>query len=143
LSIGAAVDVGAGEMDTAEATAEGPHLGRYARRVAIENPKMNDLARERMPTDLPPPQIVQPFWFGDPAYKATGLYLRGLPHLVATNMLPEPERGSDEWKRWNAVHRASPGPDRWKERSRTHPGPASAMAWQWGGDVREHGELFA
>lgn len=31
---------------------------------------------------------------------------------------------------------ASPGPDRWKERSRTYPGIADAMALQWGGDVR-------
>lgn len=30
-------------------------------RVAIENPVMNDLARDRMPADLPAPQIVQPF----------------------------------------------------------------------------------
>ena len=33
-------------------------------RVAAENPEMNDLARARMPSDLPEPQIVQPFWFG-------------------------------------------------------------------------------
>src|SRR5690606_12600504 len=39
-------------------------------RVAIENPEMNDLARDRMPTDLPKPQMVQPWWFGDPQYKA-------------------------------------------------------------------------
>lgn len=102
-------------------------------RVAVENPEMNDLARDRMPSDLPEPQMVQPFWFGDPAYKATGLYLRGLPPLVATNKLTEPARGSDEWKRWTAVHRASPGPDRWKMRSRTFQGIANAMADQWGG----------
>lgn len=102
-------------------------------RVAVENPEMNDLARDRMPSDLPEPQMVQPFWFGDPAYKATGLYLRGLPPLVATNKLTEPARGSDEWKRWNAVHRASPGPERWKLRSRTFQGLADAMADQWGG----------
>lgn len=101
-------------------------------RVAIENPEMNDLAKDRMPDDLPAPQIVQPFWFGEPAYKATGFYLRGLPQLVETNRLPEPERGSDEWKRWNAIHRAPPGPDRWKIRSRTFEGIASASAEQWG-----------
>lgn len=101
-------------------------------RVAIENPEMNDLARDRMPADLPRPQIVQPFWFGEPAYKATGFYLRGLPPLAETSRLPEPERGSDEWKRWNAVHRAPPGPDRWKIRSRTFEGVAEACADQWG-----------
>ncbi|KJZ31602.1 hypothetical protein TW83_08060 [Paracoccus sp. S4493] len=102
-------------------------------RVAIENPVMNDLARDRMPADLPAPQIVQPFWFGEPAYKATGFYLRGLPKLVATNVLLEPERGSDEWKAWSAIHRAPPGPDRWKIRSRTFEGVADASADQWGG----------
>lgn len=100
-------------------------------RVAIENPTMNDLARDRMPSDLPAPQVVQPFWFGDPAYKGTGWYLRGLPPLAETHRLPEPERGSDEWKRWNRVHRLSPGPDRWRERSRTYRGMAEACAAQW------------
>lgn len=46
-------------------------------RVALENPVMHRHARERMPADLPRPQIVQPWWFGDPAFKATGLYTRG------------------------------------------------------------------
>lgn len=102
-------------------------------RVAIENPEMNDLARDRMPGDLPAPQIVQPFWFGEPAYKATGFYLRNLPHLVETDRLPEPARGTDEWKAWSAIHRAPPGPDRWKIRSRTFEGVAAACADQWGG----------
>jgi hypothetical protein len=106
-------------------------------RVAIENPEMNDLARDRMPSDLPRPQMVQPFWFGEPAYKATGFYLRGLPQLSETNRLPEPERGSDDWKRWNAVHRTPPGPDRWKIRSRTYEGVAEACADQWGGYALE------
>ncbi|MBN8187576.1 hypothetical protein JF540_12835 [Salipiger thiooxidans] len=102
-------------------------------RVAIENPEMNDLAKERMPMDLPAPHIVQPFWFGEPAYKATGWYLRGLPEMVETNRLPEPERGSDEWKRWNKVHRMPPGPERARLRSRSFPGMMAAAADQWGG----------
>lgn len=102
-------------------------------RVAIENPEMNDLARDRMPDDLPSPQMVQPFWFGDPAYKATGWYLRRLRKLQPTNVLPEPERGSDEWKRWNAVHRMSPGPERERLRSRSFKGMMSAAAMQWCG----------
>lgn len=106
-------------------------------RVAIENPQMNDLARDRMPADLPEPQIVQPFWFGEPAYKATGFYLRGLPPLTETNRLPEPERGSAEWKAWNAIHRAPPGPDRWRIRSRTFEGVARACAEQWGSKALE------
>ncbi|WP_420023724.1 hypothetical protein ACN9JG_06085 [Cereibacter azotoformans] len=106
-------------------------------RVAIENPEMNDLARARMPDDLPAPQIVQPFWFGEPAYKKTGWYLRGLPPLAATDRLPEPERGSEEWKRWNAVHRMPPGPDRARLRSRSFPGMMAAAAEQWGGWAAE------
>ena len=100
-------------------------------RVAIENPEMNDLARERMPADLPAPQMVQPFWFGEPAYKATGWYLRGLPHLEATERLPEPERDTEEWRRWNRVHRMPPGPERARLRSRSFPGMMKAAAHQW------------
>ena len=101
-------------------------------RVAVENPEMNDLAKDRMPSDLPSPQMVQPFWFGHPEYKATGWYLRGLPPLVPTDLLPEPERGGDEWKAWNKVHRMSPGPYRARLRSRSYPGMMAAAANQWG-----------
>jgi len=106
-------------------------------RVALENPEMNDLARDRMPADLPRPQIVQPWWFGDAAFKATGFYLRGLPPLYATNELTPPAPGTDEHKRWSAVHRAPPGPDRWQIRSRTFAGIANACADQWGGWAAE------
>ncbi len=101
-------------------------------RVAMENPEMHDLAKARMPSDLPRPQIVQPHWFGHPEYKATGWYLRGLRPLIATNRIPEPVRGSDEWKAWNRVWRMSPGSKRGHERSRFFPGMAEAMADQWG-----------
>lgn len=100
-------------------------------RVAIENPEMNDLARDRMPDDLPAPHIVQPHWFGHPEYKGTGWYLRGLPQLTATDRLAEPERGSDEWKDWNRVHRMPPGPERARLRSRSYPGMMEAAAAQW------------
>lgn len=101
-------------------------------RVAVENPEMHDLAKDRMPADLPAPHIVQPFWFGHPEYKGTGWYLRGLWPLVETCRLPEPIKGSDEWKAWNRVWRMPPGADRAKERSRFFPAMAHAMAAQWG-----------
>nr|WP_312055066.1 hypothetical protein [Brevundimonas diminuta] len=101
-------------------------------RVAIENPEMHDIARSRMPVDLPRPQIVQPFWFGQPEYKGTGWYLRGLRELTETNRLSEPAKGSPEWKAWNRVWRMPPGPNRGHERSRFFPGMAEAMADQWG-----------
>lgn len=107
-------------------------------RVAIENPEMNDLARAAMPADLPAPQMVQPFWFGEPAYKKTGWYLRGLPRLIETNRLPEPERGSDDWKAWNFIHRMPPGPDRARLRSRSFPGMMAAAAAQWAGHATHH-----
>lgn len=100
-------------------------------RVAVENPVMHRHAAERMPTDLPRPQIVQPWWFGDPAFKATGLYLRGLPPLVATDRLTPPATGTAEHRAWSHVHRMPPSPDRGRERSRTYAGLAAAMASQW------------
>lgn len=102
-------------------------------RVAIENPEMNDLAKDAMPDDLPAPQMVQPHWFGERAYKSTGWYLRGLPQLAATDKLAEPERGSDEWRAWNKVHRMPPGPERARLRSRSYPGMMKAAASQWAG----------
>ncbi|SFI36208.1 hypothetical protein [Albimonas pacifica] len=107
-------------------------------RVAVENPVMHRHARERMPADLPKPQIVQPWWFGEPFFKATGLYTRGLPPLAPTDKLTPPAPGTEAHKAWSAVHRASPGPDRWRFRSRTFEGVAAACADQWGDAIREH-----
>jgi hypothetical protein len=101
-------------------------------RVAVENPIMHKHARALI-ANWKRPQIVQPWWFGDPAFKATGLYLRGLPPLTATNRLTPPASGTADHKAWSAIHRASPGPNRWKLRSRTFPGLAEAMADQWAG----------
>ncbi|UZE52164.1 hypothetical protein ONR75_15750 [Rhodopseudomonas sp. P2A-2r] len=101
-------------------------------RVAVENPVMHRHAKVLIENFQPAAQTVQPHWFGEPAFKATGLYLKGLPPLVATNRLSPPAPGTEEHKAWSKVHRASPGPNRWKERSRTYDGVAAAMASQWG-----------
>lgn len=101
-------------------------------RVAIENPVMHRHAKERIECYMPPAQTVQPWWFGEPQFKATGLYLRGLPNLQPTKMLTPPPKGSEEHKKWSRVHRMRPGPERSKERSRFFPGIAAAMASQWG-----------
>ena len=106
-------------------------------RVAVENPVMHRHARERLPADLPRPQIVQPWWFGDPAFKATGFYLRGLPPLQSTARLTPPKPGTEAHKAWSAIHRASPGPSRWQFRSRTFQGIANAAADQWGGRAEQ------
>lgn len=102
------------------------------KRVAVENPVMHGHAKMRMPGDLPRPQIVQPWWFGDAAFKATGFYLRGLPPLSPTERLTPPRPGTEAHKAWSMIHRASPGPDRARIRSRTFPGLAAACAAQWG-----------
>jgi hypothetical protein len=103
-------------------------------RKAIENPIMHCYAMELVQPIKR--QVVQPWWFGDKAFKATGFELFNLPPLLPTNRLTPPAKGTDEHKRWSAIHRASPGPNRWKERSRTFPGIAKAMAEQWGGVCR-------
>lgn len=85
--------------------------------IALENPISIISSRIRKPD-----QIIQPWMFGHGETKATCLWLKGLPKLKATNIV----EGRDA-----RVHRMSPGPNRWKERSRTFSGIAAAMADQW------------
>ncbi len=87
-------------------------------RIAIENPISIISSRIRKPD-----QIIQPWMFGHGETKATCLWLKNLPKLVPTNIVEGREP---------RVHHASPGPDRWKERSRTLTGIGAAMAEQWG-----------
>lgn len=96
-------------------------------KIAIENPVSIISSRIRKPD-----QIIHPHQFGHPAFKSTCLWLKGLPPLRPTNKLVAPARGTVEHKAWSKVHRAPPGPDRWKFRSRTYAGIAAAMAEQWG-----------
>jgi len=102
-------------------------------RIAVENPVMHRHAKARIVGYTAPAQIVQPWWFGDQAFKATGLYLRGLPPLEPTNRLTPPAPGTEEHRLWSRVHRMPGSRDRWRERSRTFAGFAAAMADQWGG----------
>ena len=87
-------------------------------KIAIENPISVISSRIRKPD-----QIIQPWQFGHGETKATCLWLKGLPKLTPTNVVEGREA---------RVHRMPPGPDRWKERSRTYIGVAEAMAAQWG-----------
>lgn len=110
-------------------------------RKAIENPIMHRYARERIRPGKR--HVVQPWWFGDPAFKATGFELHGLPPLQPTRKLTPPRPGTDEHKAWSVIHRAPPRADRARERSRTFPGIADAMAAQWGREDREpHQPIF-
>jgi len=108
-------------------------------RVAVENPVMHKYAKRLIANYQPPAQTVQPWWFGDPAFKATSFYLRGLKPLRATNRLTPPRKADhpEEHAAWSLIHRASPGKDRAKLRSRTFPGIADAAALQWGGDATQ------
>lgn len=96
----------------------------------IENPVMHCHAKEVI--GHIERQIVQPWHFGEEAFKATGLELHGIPALRDTNRLDPPKPGTDEHKRWSFIHRASPGPTRGKLRSKTFYGIAHAMSEQWG-----------
>lgn len=95
-----------------------------ADRIAVENPVgiMSNCYRK-------PDQVIQPWMFGHPESKSTCLWLKNLPTLKATDnvyeemmKLPKKERQRILWM----------GSNHAKERSKTFPGIAKAMADQWG-----------
>lgn len=92
-------------------------LNAPIQRIALEQP-VSIVASRIAPTS----QVIHPWQFGHGERKTTCLWLINLPHLVPTNVVA----GREE-----RVHRMAPGPDRWKERSRTFQGIADAMADQW------------
>ncbi len=89
----------------------------------IENPIMHKHAKELIGVKYS--QIIQPWQFGHSTSKATCLWIAGLPVLMPTKIIPKEDRTFE-------IHKASPGPDRWKIRSKTFDGIAEAMAEQWG-----------
>lgn len=104
--------------------------------IAVENP------RQLRCFGLPPAtQYVEPFMFGDPWRKKTGLWLRGLPQLKATDTV-EPSGlwvGSTSGKREHADgyrYELHTNRDQ-KRRAKTFPGIAKAMAKQWAGEMKE------
>lgn len=88
-------------------------------RIALENPVSIISSKIRKAS-----QYIQPWEHGHGETKKTGLWLKNLPLLKPSNIVT----GRDD-----VVHRMPPGPDRWKNRSRTYQGVADAMAAQWGG----------
>jgi len=97
--------------------------------IALENPIM--LGHPRKLFGIPDPdQVIQPYEYGHGETKATCLWLRNLPKLKPTRIVEGREQ---------RVFRMAPGPDRWKERSRTFPGIAEAMASQWGNYLADPG----
>ena len=100
-------------------------------KIAIENPVgiMSTTYRK-------PDQIIQPWQFGDPESKATCLWLKNLPKLTPTNILPKPETGRWHNQTPSGQNRLGPSPDRAIRRSTTYPGIANAMATQWTNQIQ-------
>ena len=88
-------------------------------RIAIENPvgRLSSLWRGAS-------QYIQPWQFGHGETKTTGLWLKGLPPLLPTEIVEEREQ---------RVFKMAPSETRKRDRSRTYEGIALAMALQWGG----------
>ena len=102
-------------------------------RKCLENPRGVIGTRIR-----PASQYIQPYDFGENASKATGLWLENLPLLVSTKRVNGRfvECGGKVVERWenqtdSGQNRLSPSANRWKDRARTYPGIAAAMAEQW------------
>jgi hypothetical protein len=98
-------------------------------RVAIENPV--PMSIYQLPRET---QVIQPFMFGDPYSKKTCLWLRGLPPLIATEVLadyqPFINGGGGRLERPNYKGKKFAGGN--VGRSKTFHGIAKAMAEQWG-----------
>lgn len=109
-------------------------------KIAIENPTPSAVFEYPKPT-----QAIQPYEYGENATKRTCLWLKGLPPLEPTNQVPRPTyrefeqtNGKKRKTCWEMEQKG--GKDRAKNRSKTFPGIAKAMALQWAGQVVE-GEI--
>lgn len=104
-------------------------LNHKCPRICIENPIMHKYAKQLIGVNQT--QVIQPYQFGHLERKATCLWLKGLPKLQPTNdvkteMLALPKNQQQR------LHYLSPSPERWKIRSKTFSGIATAMSQQWG-----------
>jgi hypothetical protein len=100
--------------------------------IALENPVMHGHAKRLIGVEQS--QTIQPWQFGHGETKATCLWLKNLPLLRPTDTVPGREA---------RIHRMPPGPNRWKERSRTFQGIATAMAKQWDNPAPITADLFS
>jgi hypothetical protein len=122
------------------------------KKIVIENPV------GVLSAYLGKPQVIQPYRFGDDASKATCLWLKGLAPLRPTAFVeprwvccgihlseevgrygcPNCHGEKKPRPRWgnqtdSGQNKLTPSDDRWKERSRTYPGIAAALAQQLAG----------
>lgn len=100
-------------------------------KIAIENPTPSAVYEYPKPS-----QAIQPFEYGHEATKRTCLWLKGLPLLKPTNIVPRPQyreftqsNGKVRKTCWEMEQTG--GKDRAKNRAKTFPGIAKAMAEQW------------
>lgn len=136
-----------GEIKDPERFARGGKAAEFFRafyeadcpRIAVENPvplRCFGLPRYS--------QIVEPFHFGDPWRKRTCLWLKGLPPLMATQIV-EPQ---GLWVSSTSQRRDPTVKQRYalnsnrdpKRRAKTFPGIARAMAEQWAGRCEEQNQ---
>jgi hypothetical protein len=96
-------------------------------RVALENPIGCISSRIRKPD-----QIIQPWQFGEDASKATCLWLKGLPTLKPTNILPGGRAARRANQTPSGQNKLGPSTERAMLRAKTYHGIAEAMAEQWG-----------
>ncbi len=95
--------------------------------VAIENPVGIMSTKWRKPE-----QIIQPYEYGHPESKKTCLWLKNLPLLKPTKILPVPQRGYWDNQTPSGQNKLGPSPERARNRGKTYDGIAKAMAEQWG-----------
>jgi len=94
--------------------------------IAIENPVGALSTRSKLGKAS---QYIQPYEFGHAEQKKTGLWLKGLPKLIPTDVIDVSNLPDNQRQR---LHYLPPSKDRWKIRSTTFQGIADAMADQWG-----------
>ena len=94
--------------------------------IAIENPVGALSSRSKLGKAT---QYIQPYEFGHAEQKKTGLWLKGLPKLIPTDVVDVSNLPDNQRQR---LHYLPPSKDRWKIRSTTFQGIADAMADQWG-----------
>lgn len=113
---------------------------KKCKRVALENPGgcLNKLAK------MGKPHYIEPYQFGHPETKKTGLWLHGLPKLIPTNVVSPKKIIGKNGKEYSRIHLLTEyeankkyGQDRKTVRSKTFHGIAKAMAEQWGGNINE------
>ena len=96
-------------------------------KIAIENPVASSIYK------LPKySQEIQPYMFGHPFKKKTRLWLKGLPNLIPTDYVNVSESTKIPGNWFNKG-----GKERQRNRAKTFPGVAKAMAEQWAGENRQ------